>query len=164
MPEEIPSPDIRSLTQVLAAAILYPHTGSDLKGACALAEQLIAWIEHKAEFETWAHQNIHVEKSWTEGTKHLTGESRRKRAEDKFLGWLKRKRISAIPTAVYHPKLHSFISFVRTIQDLRDRGFTGLELDWMKEKFDRPEKIPLEAKTANRRGKAAQKSRKPAKD
>jgi hypothetical protein len=82
-----------------------------------LSEELVAVTEHKSELEAWARRNTRIEKSWSDGIKYVTGETRLTRARTKFFDLLKRKGIVGLWDQVYEPNLHSFIRVLRGVQE-----------------------------------------------
>jgi hypothetical protein len=116
----------------------------DPRAAAKKAEEIIAAINHKPEFEAGARANVPIEKSWDEGVKHITGETRLRDARNKFIRWVKLTGLRSVRTGVPHRGLHTLIPVYRGLADWQEQGFTLSELEQLKKKFDLTEKTSLQ--------------------
>jgi hypothetical protein len=101
----------------------------------------------------WARRNVRIEKSWADGFKYLTGETRLVRAQTRFVNWLKRTHRVGVTNSVNHPNLGSFIHVVRGLADWQEQVSDG-ELEHLKKDFERTEKNPLQSSKARKRAPA----------
>ena len=92
-------------------------------------------LEPSFDFDAWGRNNVAIEKSWAEGVKYLTGESRRPRADNKFNAWVEKLGITESWAQVFYEPLHFHFGVQRTIKDLKARGFTREELEYYDRQF-----------------------------
>jgi hypothetical protein len=156
------SDEVPSWARLLCAALLYSHkVARDPKEACEITQKLVAHLDYQPELEVWMRRHLRIEKSWNEGIKLITGETRLRRAQTKFSNWFARMGWRSVRNSINHP-LHRFVHLYRGLADWQAKGFTLQELKFLKENFTWTQKITCQPFPAAKAKKPRLATKKPA--
>jgi len=133
----------------LGACILAASNGGDMRRAVDQADEGAdlyeeAWLRRKEKRENQAidsaAKTIRIAKNWSLGIQHITGESRRDRAEKKFEQYLQWRGVGdsiILSSPVWDTRREEEVLIERNLSDWRERGFLVEELEFLKKEFDR---------------------------